>query len=89
MSQVFCNLDDAHVDGLLSISTADTLAVSNVISASNRYPEWVRGGKRDKDGDIGYCQRQSYSKTVECDLCGKRRKGDSIVDDNGRAVKLR
>jgi hypothetical protein len=81
MSQVFCNLDDAHVDGLLSISTADTLAVSNVISASNRYPEW--------DGDIGYCQRQSYSKTVECDLCGKRRKGDSIVDDNGRAVKLR
>ena len=41
MSQVFCNRDDAHVDGLLSISTADTLAVSNVISASNRYPEWV------------------------------------------------
>ena len=61
--------------------------MSNVISASNRYPEWVRGGKRDKDGDIEYCQRQSYSKSVECDLCGKRRKGDFIVDDNGRVVR--
>jgi hypothetical protein len=40
MSQVFCNLDNAHANGSLGIRTADTYRCP----ASNQYPEWLRAG---------------------------------------------